>query len=239
VSAINGTTNWGTANLTVQGGAAAQVAITPSTTSPGVSSTTNTTFALQLEDKWGNPTVSSGTTTLTLSDSDSGFFAASNGTAGTSTMNVAFLDKIGTATVYYGNKTSGPDVVTAKNATNVWGTSALTLGAGIATTVQVTLNPTAPAKSNSTNTTVTLQLLDQFGNNVTTSGVSLTLTNSGSGFFATKSGVTVLGGAGPNLTLTTNASGVATGYFGDGVVQSDTITATGSGITATTPSFNV
>jgi hypothetical protein len=215
------------------------VAISPSTTSPGVSAVTNTTLSFQLEDKWGNPTVSSGTTTLALSDSDNGFFATSNGTVGTSTLNVTFLDSTGTATAYFGNKNSGSDVVTAKNGAGVWATSALTLVAGTATTVQITLSPTPPPKSNSTNTTVTLQLLDQFGNHATTSGVSLTLSNSANGFFATKSGTTVLGGATSTLTLTTNASGVATGYFGDGVVQSDTITATGPSFAVATPPFTV
>jgi hypothetical protein len=88
VSAINGTTSWGTANLTVVGGAASQVAITPSTASPGVSSVTNTALTIQLEDKWGNPAVSNGTTTLALSDSDNGFFAASTAAAGTSAFSV-------------------------------------------------------------------------------------------------------------------------------------------------------
>jgi hypothetical protein len=69
--------------------------------------------------------------------------------------------------------------------------------------------------------------------------VSLTLSNSANGFFATKSGTTVLGGATSTLTLTTNASGVATGYFGDGVVQSDTITATGPSFAVATPPFTV
>jgi hypothetical protein len=114
----------------------------------------------------------------------------------------------------------------------------LTFAPGAATTVQVTLAPAAPAKSASTNASVTLQLLDQFGNHATTTGVSIVLSNSGAGFFDAKSGVTVAGGATTTLTLSTNA-GVATGYFGDNTAQSDTITATGPGFTVTTPSFNV
>jgi hypothetical protein len=82
---------------------------------------------------------------------------------------------------------------------------------------------------------VTVQLQDQYGNSVHTSGVSFTLTNSGAGFFNTTSGTS----GSPTLVITTNASGVAKGYFGDNTAQSDTVTATGPGIAATTAPFTV
>jgi hypothetical protein len=239
ISAVNGTTNWGTVALTIQGGAATQVAITPNTTTPTVSGTTTTSLTFQLEDQWGNSATSNGTTTLALSDSGNGFFSSANGTAGASTLNVTFASGVGTAVAYFGNETSGSDIITAKNGASVWATSTLVLAPGAATTVQITLSPTAPRTSNSTNATVTLQLLDQFGNHATTSGVSLTLSDSGGGFFATKSGTTVIGGATSTLTLTTSGSGVATGYFGDTTAQSDTISVTGVGGTVTTPPFTV
>ncbi len=236
ISAINGTVNWGSASLTIQGGAPTQVAITPSTLTPAVASTTNTSLTFQLEDAFGNNAVSAGTTTLALSNSGSGFFATTSGTTGTSTLNVTFAMGSGTATAYFGNETSGSDLITAKNGASTWATSTLTLAPGVATIVQITLSPAAPTQSATTNTTVTLQLEDQFKNHVSTSGVSLTLSNSGSGFFATKPGVA---GA-TTLALTTNASGVATGYFGNNAIgQSDTITASGSGLSATTPPFTV
>jgi hypothetical protein len=235
ISAVNGTSNWGTAPLTVQGGAPAQVAITSSPTSPTVSSVTSTVLTFQLEDAYGNTATASATTTLTLSDSNNGFFAASNGVAGTPTLSVTFAAGAGTATAYYGNTTAGADTITAKNGTSAWGSTTVTPVAGAATSVQVTVSPTAPATSKTTNTTVTIQLVDQYGNDVATSGVPLTLSNSGSGFFATKNGST--GTA--TLALTTNASGVATGYFGDNTKQSVTITVAGTGISVTTPSINV
>jgi hypothetical protein len=175
---------------------------------------------------------------LALSDSGNGFFATANGTTGASTLNVTFADGVGTATVYFGDEGSGTDIISAKNGASVWATSTLTLAAGAATTVQITLAPTTPPKSNSTSTTVTLQLLDQFGNHATTSGVSLVLSNSGNGFFDARSGLSVAQGATTTLTLTTNA-GVATGYFGDNVVQSDTITATGPSFAVSTSPFTV
>ncbi|MGH3732167.1 MAG: beta strand repeat-containing protein [Acidimicrobiales bacterium] len=237
ISAVNGIYNWGSASLTVLDGPASQVAVTPSTTTPGVSSVTNTSLSFQLEDQFGNAVTSSGTTTLVMSSSGNGFFANTNATTGTPTLNITFAGGVGSATAYFGDQTSGSDFITAKNGANSWETTTLTLAPGAATTAQITLNPASPLLATgfppTTNTTVTLQLQDQFGNEVTTSGVSIVLTNSGNGFFAKKNGEA--GSA--TLTLSTNA-GVAIGYFGDSVNQSDTITATTSNFVVQTPSFN-
>ena len=239
ISAVNGTTNWGSAALTIQGGTPTQVAITPSSSTPAVSSTTNTLLTFQLEDQFGNPALSSAGTTLALSDSGNGFFATSNGVTGTSTLNLTFASGAGTATAYFGNRTAGSDIVTAQNGANVWATSTLTLAAGAATTAQITLSPTKPLLSSSTNTTVTLQLLDQYGNQVSTSGVQFTLSDPGNGFFATTSGVPSGTHTSATLVIATNTSGVAKGYFGDDSAQADTITAAApaAGISVTTPSF--
>jgi hypothetical protein len=237
ISAEYGTTDWGSATLTVAGGAPALVAITPSPSSPAVSSLTNTQLSFQLEDKWGNLATSTGTTTLALSDSGNGFFATSNGVTGAATLNITFASGVGTATAYFGNKTSGSDTITAQNGASAWGTSTVSLVAGVATTAQITLSPTTPPKSTSTSTSVTIQLLDQFGNHVTTSGVSLTLSENpgSSGFFATTVGTR---GGTATLALTTNTSGVATGSFGDNSAVADAITVTGPGFSISTPSFN-
>jgi hypothetical protein len=238
ISAINQTTLWGTAALTVVGGAPAQVLISPSTTSPAVSSNTNTSVVLQLQDQSGNFTTGTTATTITLSDSSGGFFANSSGSAGSATLAVTFPAGVGIETVYYGNENMGADTITGKNGGAVWGTSSVTTAAGVATQVVVTLSPNPPAASLSTNTTVTLQLEDQFGNAVQTSGVSLTLTDTGSGFFAPAVG-TSNSTATPTLTVTTNGSGVATGSFGDSLSETITITATGPGYSGSTSSFNV
>ncbi len=169
-----------------------------------------------------------------MSDSNKGVFATADGVAGTTTLSVTFASGVGTATAYYGNTTAGADTITAKNGTTAWGSTTVTPAAGAASSVQITVSPAAPPRSSTTNATVTVQLTDQYGNDVPTSGVSLTLSNSGNGFFATRSGS--VGTA--TLTLMTNASGVATGYFGDNVSnQSVTITVTGTGISVTTPAF--
>jgi hypothetical protein len=239
ITVVSGSTPWGTANLTVQGGVATQVAISTSPSTPVVSALTDTALSFQLEDQYGNTATSVGTTTLALTDSGNGFFASASGVAGASTLNVTFANGSGTATAYFGDQTSGSNTITTKNGGSVWAKTVVTLAAGAPASMQITLSPTTPTKSGVTNTTVTVQLFDQFGNYSTTSGVAVTLSNSGNGFFATKSGTSVIGGAAPTLALSTNASGVATGYFGDNVVQSDSISASGAGIVATTAPFTV
>jgi adhesin/invasin len=189
---------------------------------------------LQLEDAYGNIATSSGTTTLTLSDSNKGFFAGANGVAGTSTLSVTFAAGSGTATAYYGDTTAGTDTITAKNGTTTWGSTTVTPVAGPATSIQVSVVPTAPTTSRTTNTSVTMQLVDQYGNAVSATGVSFSLSNSGAGFFATRNGNT-------GTSTLTLAAGVTTAFFGDNTKQSVTITVTAPsyGISATTPAINV
>jgi hypothetical protein len=239
ISAVNGTTIWGTVSLTVIGGTPSQVVITPNPTTPTVGTLTNTTLNLQLEDSGGNftsvPTGSSLTLTLSV---PTGFLATTSGTTGTSSQSVNFAAGSSTATLYMGNQTAGSDIITVKNGTTTWSTSTVTFTAGAATQAVITLTPTNPAKFTSTNATVTVQLEDQYGNAVHTSGVALTLSNSGAGYFAAANGTSSFRST-ATLAITTNTSGVATGYFGDDTAQPDTITATGTGISSTTPSFTV
>ncbi len=238
ISAVNGTSIWGSAALTVVVGPPDGVVITPSTNTPAVSNQTNTTLTLQLEDSGGNLTTSSTPLTLVLSDTGNGFFSTTpNGPTGMSTISVNFPSGVGSETVYIGNETSGSDTVSALNGTTSWGTSTLNFEAGAATQVMISLTPTSITHSNSTNVTVALQLEDQFGNAVHTGNVSLTLSNSGAGYFG--GGLFVLKPGKATLTVMTGANGNATGYFGDATAQSDTITVTGPGLSSTTPSFTV
>ncbi len=237
ITAVNGTTNWGSVSLNTQALPASQVAITPSTSSPAVSAATNTTLSFQLEDQYGNSATNVGIPNLILSDSGNGFFAATNGAAGMSTLNLTFASD-GTATAYFGNETSGSDVISALNGTTPWGTSTVALTAGAAATVQISMN-TPVTQSTSTSTTLSLQVEDQFGNIVDANGVQLTLTDSGAGFFDTNSGVGTKGGATASLSVKTGATGFVKAFFGDDSVQSVTITVTGVGSGSTTPPFNV
>jgi hypothetical protein len=237
ITAMNGTSSWGTAAVTIQSGPAVGVILTPNTNTPQATGVTNDQLSLQLEDAYGNHVTSSGTTTLTLGDAGIGFFATSSGVAGAGTLAVQFSSGIGTATAYFGNTSAGSDLVTATNGTS-WGSTPLTVQPGAATKVAITVSPTSPAKSASTNATVTLQLEDQYGNSVATSGVAFTLSNSGSGFFATSSGVSSASST-STLSVATNTSGVAVAYFGDNTDSSTTITATKSSSTWGSTTFTI
>lgn len=236
ITAVNGTSVWGSAALTVLAGTPTQVVITPSPTTTGVSSTTNTALSLQLEDSGGNFSSSNTAITLMLS-APSGYFATSAGVSGTPTLSVTFPIGVSSETAYFGDQASGSDTISAKNGTT-WGTSTMTLTAGVATQVQITLNPASPGHETNgkTNTTVTLQLEDQFGNAVQTSGVVLTLSSTGAGFISKTPNSA--GSTSMALNSTSNA-GVATGYFGDPTKQSVTITATGPGISTTSSPITV
>ena len=153
ISVVNGTNVWGTAPLTIVSGTPTQVAITPSTTTPGVSSTTNTTLSFQLEDAFGNYATTATPLTLSLSAGTGGYFAGSSGTTGTPTFSVPIASGAGSATAYFGSQVSGADTVTAKNGSTSWGTSVLTLAPGTASQVQVTLSPSPPLVSTHGTTT--------------------------------------------------------------------------------------
>lgn len=246
ISAVNGSTNWGSVSFTVQGGTPAQVAITPSTTTPTVNSSTNTTLTLQLEDSGGNLATSSTPITLTLS-APTGFFSTSTPpSAGTATLNVTFPSGVGTETVYFGDQKSGSDTITAKNVATVWSTTTLNLTAGPASQIVITLNPMPPAKATgttpTTNATVTAQLEDQYGNPVLTSNVSLTFTDSGTGLFSAGNVGTRLSQSSASLAVMTT-NGLATASFGDTTAQSDVISVTGTvngtAITGMTSAFTV
>ena len=229
ITAKNGSATWGTAPLTVVAGAPAQVTISPATATPTVSATTNDALTFRLEDQFGNPVTSVGTTIVTLSDANGGFFSATNNTSGSSTLNVSFASGVGTATAYFANNFAGTDTITAMNGGASWGTLVLTLQAGAASQVSIVMNPTNPYYSRKTNTSVTVQLEDQFGNAVAQGGVTLTLSSQNNGFFSPNYGASDFGRratATPTLNVTTNASGVASGYYGDYYDYNDTVVAT-------------
>jgi hypothetical protein len=81
---------------------------------------------------------------------------------------------------------------------------------------------------------------------VAANAVTLSLSDSGNGFFATNSGVSPTQFRNPatsTLSVATGSSGSATAYFGDNSDASDTITVTGTVagtvISATTARFTV
>ncbi|HEY3841954.1 MAG TPA: hypothetical protein VGL48_01775 [Acidimicrobiales bacterium] len=214
---------------TVTAGSAIGAAVNPSPTSVTASSTTNVALSLQLQDQFGNSTTSSGTTSLVLSSpSGKDFFATSNGATGTlgSTITVTFASGVGTGKAYYGDEAAETSTITAKNGTNTWGTTTVTVNPGAASKVAITPAPTSVTASSTTNVTLSLQLQDQFGNSATSSGTtSLTLSSpSSKDFFNNTSGAT--GTLGGTISVTfANGVGTGTTYYGDETAETPTITA--------------
>ena len=214
--------------MTITGGTATQVVITPAPGSASASATTNIALGLQLEDQFGNNTTSTGTTTLTLSSASAkGFFATTNGASGTlgATANVTFTNGVGNVTEYYGDeKASASTLITAKNGAATWGTATVTINPGAAGLVVITPAPGSAGASATTNIALGLQLVDQFGNNTTSVGTTtLTLSSaSAKGFFATTNGASGTLGATANVTFGPGV-GTATEYYGDEKASASTL----------------
>jgi hypothetical protein len=141
ITASSGSLTSATQIETITAGPAAEVAISPSPASDTASSTTNVQLNLQLQDQFGNNTVSSGTTTLTLSTSSAkGFFATATGTTGTfgGTINVTFANAAGTGSTFYGDEKAASPTITAKNGTAAWGTGTVTITGGQAAGISFT-----------------------------------------------------------------------------------------------------
>lgn len=228
----SGNANYGTAsksmNFQVAPVGPAKIAITAASSSVGASAVTNDKLTLTLQSASGVNTVSSGTTTVSLTQSGSGYFASSNGAASNVT-SVTFANGVGTVSVYFGDKTAEPVNITASSGTLTSGTVSVTVTPGTAKGIGVTAASPVVASATA-NDAVTLSLQDQFGNTVSpTTSINLTLasTGSGNGYFASTSG-----GSGPltNVTLAAGGSGSTTVYFGDTTVETATVSASGSGM---------
>ncbi len=213
-------------NFTVAPVSPAQIALTVASSSVGVSSVTNDKLTLTLKSASGVNTVSTGTTTVTLSQSGAGYFSSTNGST-SNTTSVTFANGVGTASVYFGDRTAESLTITASSGTLTPGTVQVTVTAGTATSIG--LSAATPVVASATaNDAVTLSLEDQYGNVVSpATSTTLTLTSTGSGYFAAASG-----GSGPlaSATLAAGGSGSTTVYFGDTNVETATLRATGSGL---------
>ncbi len=168
--------------------------ITPTPTSAGASGTTNVNLGLQLEDSVRQHTTAGPGTTLTLSTSSAkGFFASTMGGTGTlnAPVNLTFANGLGTATEYYGDEAaSASTTITAKNGTNSWGSTTVTITAkttGYTLTI-VSGSPQSATVNTAFANPLVVQDLDQYNNPVTGATVTFTAPASGaSGTFASTS----------------------------------------------------
>ena len=223
------TSGSGTVNfvLTNTAGPAAKVVITPTPGTATASNATNMTLALQLQDQYGNNVTSSGTTTLSLSSNSSQeFFSSTLGGTGplNAPVNVSFANGVGTATAFYGDESASTTrTITAVNSGATWGTANVTITGGTPSRVVISPSPSSATASSTTNITFGLQLVDQFGNNATSTGTTTIAlsSNSSKEFFSTSLGGTGTLNAPINVTFP-NGVGTATSYYGDEAASAST-----------------
>jgi hypothetical protein len=231
--ATSGDTTATSVNVTITPGSPAKLAFTTATPSTGTAGSALTTFKVSVEDADGN-TITSGTgatdaISLAIATGPSGgtFNSASStytnvaAASGVATFSAVVLNTMGSYTLT-ASDSSRTGVTTATSGTIV-------ISAATANKVAFVQGPSDAFAGSAMSPNVTVQVQDQYGNAVSSSGVSVTLTPS--------TGVINAG-----ATATTNASGLATfsAVTINTAVTGLTLTATASGLTvATSSSFTV
>jgi type II secretory pathway pseudopilin PulG len=221
-----------------QAGPEAGVLISANPTSVPASSATNAQLNFQVVDIWGNPTVSTGDTVLTISSSSTGgFFGTTLGQVGApgTSSTVTIPSGAATATAFYGDEVVGAPTITAfdPGTPQAFGSASLNITPNAATQLVYSTPPPTTITAG-TKFTVSVTEEDQFNNVVSTdstSTVTLTGTNGTSN-----------GGFSCLSTSTVVTSGVAT-FFNCSYTSSSTnpyiLTAASTGLTSATASTTV
>jgi type II secretory pathway pseudopilin PulG len=214
------------------------VLISAAPTTVPVDTVTNVAITLQIVDAWGNDTVSTGATNLTVSSSSTGgFFSSIEGNAGSlgfSTMvNIAAGNSSGT--VYYGDETTGVPTITAYNSVTViaYGSTSLTINPNVGTQL---LYATAPPTSTAAGAPFSVVVFeeDEYYNVVTTdntTSVSLAASNgTSSGGFTCSATTEVVNAGVATFSNCTYSSASANPY---------TLTASAAGLSSATATTTV
>jgi type II secretory pathway pseudopilin PulG len=226
-------------NSNTVGGTEAGVLISALPSAVTVSNVTNAQLNLQVVDSWGNPTISNGVTTLTVSSSSAGgFFSVANGSSGSLGVATTVTIPSGSpsATIYYGDETAGSPTITAYNSQTVraFGSASLTVNPAVASQL-IFSTPPPTSTTAGAGFTVSVSEEDQFGNPVTTdnaTSITLSATNgvSNGGFNCVTPLTTVVTGGVATFQNCNYTSASATAY---------TLTATATGLTPATASTTV
>ena len=240
-AASSGLGNVNSNSFTVNAGTPTKLVFTSTVSGnhPVTSSANVGAFVVQAQDNFGNPvTNTSGVSaTVSLSSSSTGttFFTTTPG--GSSALAVRIANTASSSpSFYYADTQAGSPTITASatiNGTPVSGTTnGFTMTPGSASKVGFVQQPTTTTAGNAISPAPTVQVQDSFGNAVTDSGATVTMSvNSGPGAFT----------GGSTTSTTTNAAGLAT--FSNLVLNTSgsyTIQAASSGLgTANSGSFTV
>lgn len=219
-------------SFTINPGAATRLVATGTISGQASDSPALGPLSIEQQDANGNPVPAGpGGTTVTLSSTSSGGrFAPSPG--GTATTTVSITAGLSSTSVYYGDTVVGSPTITA----TAGGLTSATLAASItpasASQLKFLQQPTSTAVSTSITPPITVQVLDAYGNVVTTSTAGLTLqiaNNPGGGTLSGTATQTPSSGVATFNKMSINKKGA--GY---------TLSVTSPGLTSdTSSSFNI
>jgi adhesin/invasin len=180
------------ASFTIGSGAATRLAFTQQPSSATAGAAIAPAIAVQLQDGLGNP-VATGGTGVTLSLTTGTGTLAGTLTVNTDTTGTATFDDISVAVTGVKGITASSTGLTSAVSTS------FTISPGAASQLAFVQQPTSATAGVSITPSVTVQLRDQFGNNVPSSGVTVTMSLS--------TGTGTLSGT---ASQATNGSGLAT-----------------------------
>ena len=190
-------------------------------------------FVLTVEDQYGNPVTNTGSAaTITVNTTSGGttgftpFFTPTSGGSSASAISIA-NGALTTGNFYYSDTKSGGPTISATGTVNGHSVGSSpnvteTMVASSGTNLVFPIEPSNTFAGNTMNPAVTVQIQDQFGNNVSTSGVTINLSLSAgtvaSGASASTNGSglatfpsIVIDTAGAGLTMNANSGGGASG----------------------------
>jgi trimeric autotransporter adhesin len=178
-------------------GPAAKLVITSTAITSSASANAANQATVSLEDAAGNVTSIGSATTVNLSSSSAGAkFAASNG--GAAVTSVVLLASTSSVAFFYGDTVAGTPTITVNaSAFSPDSTQAETINPAAANKLAFVQQPTSALLGDAISPAVTVQVQDQFGNSVSASGVSVTLTGSS-------------GATSTNSPVSTGSAGLAT-----------------------------
>lgn len=170
-----------------------QIAVSVGSPSVSASGVTNEALTLSLQTSSGAATVSTGTTTVNLTQNGHGYFANANGIA-TNTTTATFANGVGTVKVYFGDTTAQTVTVGASGTSGgstISGSATVQVLAGPFSKIALLPNPLTVQHSYTTNTQIDIQAEDQYGNPTSISVPTTTyyITDNGYGCYSGQSGV--------------------------------------------------
>jgi type II secretory pathway pseudopilin PulG len=209
-----------------QAGVATQLAFTTQPVAGAVAGSVMTTQpVVSVEDSEGNVTTSTATIKITYSGNATGNTNCANLTAVLGVVNVSNCTFGGTIGQQYTMTATSPGLAPATSAPFASNTAA-----GTEAGVQITAAPTSVPASNVTNSLLSFQVIDAWGNDTVSNGATVLTVSSTStgGFFGAGPGV-----AGPLGTSSTvlipSGAPTATEYYGDELAGTPTIFAYDAG----------